>query len=120
MRDVCAVFDYDAAKVTLFYQPGSVSRFVRQKLLFNVHPVEVRGPKDDVRKCAFVYCYFFGLMVHKLAHFFDVVHGSRHDFFMTEYRCNYVLRFVCLLQRRGFDPSAVEKEFGDLVHREVN
>ena len=27
---VCGVFGYDAAKVTLFYEPGSVSRFVRQ------------------------------------------------------------------------------------------
>jgi hypothetical protein len=30
--------------------------------------------------------------VHKLSHFFDVVHGTRHDFFMSEYRALYMLR----------------------------
>ena len=88
-----------------------------------MHPVEARRDQaglEDVRKDAFVYCYFFGLCIHKLAHFFDVVHGSRHDFFMTEYRCNYHLAFISLLARRGFDPEAVEREFADLVHREVD
>jgi len=123
LRDVCGVFGYDPAKVTLFYEPGSVSRFVRQKLFFNLHPVEARRDAEglgDVRKDAFVYCYFYGLCVHKLAHFFDVVHGSRHDFFMTEYRCNYTLAFISLLARRGFDAAEVERRFADLVHREVN
>ena len=30
--------------------------------------------------------YVYGLFAHKLAHFFDVVHGTRHDFFMNEYK----------------------------------
>jgi hypothetical protein len=28
--------------VTLFYEPGAASRFVRQKLLYNIAPVEDR------------------------------------------------------------------------------
>ena len=121
LRDVCDfVFSYDAAKVTLFYEKGALSRFVRQKLLFNVAPVEERKREKgtslpppsgaltrltsshaiettflaynlpipaagliDVRTDPFVYAYFYGLCVHKLAHFFDVVHGTRHDFYMV-------------------------------------
>eukprot|EP00966_Prymnesium_polylepis_P307955 7116976-Prymnesium_polylepis.1 len=105
---------HDAAKVTLFYERGAASRFVRQKLLFNIAPVEERKQQKqlaDVRMDSFVYCYFYGLCIHKLAHFFDVVHGTRHDFYMTEYRANYDLRWVQLLLARGFDPAQVEREF---------
>ena len=115
LRDVCdGVFGYDAAKVTLFYEPGAASRFVRQKLLFNIAPIEERARTKglaDPRTDAFAYAYFFGLCVHKLAHFFDVVHGTRHDFFMDEYRANYTMQWAALLLARGFDPAAVEREF---------
>lgn len=36
LKEVAEVFSYDARFVTLFHQPHAVSRFVRQKLLFNV------------------------------------------------------------------------------------
>ena len=58
LRDVCdGVFGVDAARVTLFYAPGALSRFVRQKLLFNVEPVEQRKRARalrDAREDAFV------------------------------------------------------------------
>ena len=66
------------------------------------------------------YAYFFGLCVHKLAHFFDVVHGTRHDFFMSEYRANYHLRWVQLLLSRGFDPASVERECREMVWQVVD
>ena len=69
LRDVCdGVFGFDAAKVTLFYEAGSVSRFVRQKLLFNIEPVEARRREaklDDVRTDSFVYAYFYGLCIRE-------------------------------------------------------
>ena len=157
LRDVCdGVFGVDAARVTLFYAPGALSRFVRQKLLFNVEPVEQRKRARalrDAREDAFVcvgnararrpraalaawaalsvdptrrstlrarYAYFFGLCVHKLAHFFDVVHGTRHDFFMAEYRAVYMAKWVALLCARGFDPAEVEREFPSLLWEVTN
>ncbi|KAJ8609032.1 hypothetical protein CTAYLR_008698 [Chrysophaeum taylorii] len=122
LDDVASVFGYDAAKVALFFQRGVVSRFVRQKLFFNLAPVDEHKRKlslADARRDAFTYCYFWGLFVHKLAHFFDVVHGTRHDFFQTEYRCHFALLFIQLLVARGFDPAAVERDYGHLIHREV-
>ena len=79
LRDLCdhVFYPFDAAKVTLFYEPGAGSRFVRQKLLFNIWPIEQRKADKklhDVRTDSFVYAYLYGLLVHKLAHFFDVVH----------------------------------------------
>jgi len=129
LDDVCGdrCFGYDPAKIALFFQPNVVSRFIRQKLLFNIHPIEQHcrrksggGTLADARREAFTYCYFFGLAVHKLAHFFDVVHGTRHDFMMTEYRCHYALKLVELLAYRGFDPAAVERDYGHLLHQEVD
>ena len=123
LRDVCSVFDYDAARVTLFFEPGALSRFVRQKLLFNIAPVEEQQKARrlaDVRTDAFVYAYFYGLMVHKLAHFFDVVHGTRHDFFMSEYRAHYALRWVELLLARGFEPADVERRYASECWEVVN
>ncbi len=55
----------------------------------------------------FPYTYIYGLLVHKLAHFFDVVHGTRHEFFMDEYRCMVMLDWVLLLTRCGFDPEQI-------------
>ena len=86
------MFGYDARFVTLFHQPGSVSRFVRQRLLLNTAPVlerfkgvlRTKGIKD-VRADpeGFTFCYFYGLLVHKLGHFHDIVHGTRHDFMVS-------------------------------------
>lgn len=67
------VIAYDC-KVTLFYEKGAASRFVRQKLLFNIWPVEQHKAQQqlaDVRSDPYVYAYFYGLAVHKLAHFFE-------------------------------------------------
>ena len=36
-------------------------------------------PPLDVRNLPWTYMYFYGLFAHKLAHFFDVVHGTRHE-----------------------------------------
>ena len=62
LRDVAdRVFGYDAAKITLFYEQGAGSRFVRQKLLYNIWPVEQRKREQrlsDVRTDAYVYAYF--------------------------------------------------------------
>lgn len=118
LDDVAGVFGYDPAKVALFYQRGVVSRFVSQKLYFNLAPIEARR-QGDARTDPFTYCYFWGLFVHKLSHFFDIVHGTRHDFFQTEYRSHFALNFIALLLARGFDPSKVEAEFGELIHQEV-
>lgn len=117
------MFAYDAAKVTLFYEAGAGSRFVRQKLLFNIWPIEqhkTRQKLSDVRADSYIYAYFYGLCVHKLAHFFDVVHGTRHDFFMSEYRANYDLLWVQLLLARGFDPAKVEREHRNLLWKVVD
>ena len=73
-----------------------------------------------MRTDAFVYAYFYGLCVHKLAHFFDVVHGTRHDFFMAEYRAVYMAKWVALLCARGFDPAEVEREFPSLLWEVTN
>jgi hypothetical protein len=104
------VFDYEPAFVTLFYERGSTSRFVRQKILINIAPIDeyrLANRIDDVSKDFFAYTYMYGLLIHKLGHFFDVVHGSRHDFFMTEYRATFMLPWLRLLERKGFDPAAV-------------
>ena len=53
-------------------------------------------------------------------HFFDVVHGTRHDFFMSEYRSNYDLQWIQLLLARGFDPAKVEKEHRNLLFTVVD
>ena len=78
--------------------------------MFNIAPIEKHANDSrvaDIRKDPFAYTYFYGLFVHKLAHFFDVVHGTRHDFFTTEYRALYMLDWLELLERRGFDPAQV-------------
>jgi hypothetical protein len=38
---------------------------------------------EDIRTDPFAYLYLYGLMVHKLGHFHDIVHGTRHDFFVS-------------------------------------
>lgn len=107
LRDVAqGVFDYDPAFITLFYEVGATSRFIRQKLMFNLAPVEAHAIANrivDIRLDPFCYTYFYGLCVHKLAHFFDVVHGTRHNYFMNEFRCNYICQWMDLLADKGFD-----------------
>ncbi len=124
LRDVCdRVFNVDPARVTLFWEPGAASRFVKQRLLFNIVEIEERAKSEglvDVRTDPFVYCHFYGLCVHKLAHFFDVVHGTRHDFFMSEYRALYTTQWVQLLLARGFDPEKVEKQYPAKLWEVVN
>jgi isochorismate hydrolase len=77
LRAVARVFDYQAYFVCLFYQRNAVSRFVEQRLLFNIHPLEEHMHKNGVKDLstdpsAFAYLYFYGLFVHKLGHFFDI------------------------------------------------
>lgn len=85
LQEVCAVFQFDARYVTLFHQPGAASRFVRQRILLNAAPVFATAtPGCDVRRDAFVWCYLYGVLVHKLGHFHDIVHGTRHDYYMNE------------------------------------
>jgi hypothetical protein len=67
---------------------GATSRFIRQKLMFNLAPIDTFRQKYQIPNIAahpFPFTYFYGLFVHKLSHYFDVVHGTRHDFFCTEY-----------------------------------
>lgn len=114
LRKICVkVFDYDPAYVTLFYEDGATSRFIRQKILINIAPIEKyqRNKKiRDITKDLFVYTYFYGLLIHKLGHLFDVVHGTRHDFFMSEYRCLFIEQWIDLLESQGFDPEDALKQ----------
>ena len=89
----------------------------------SIAPIEERARSRrlaDPRTDAFAYAYVYGLCVHKLAHFFDVVHGTRHDFFMDEYRATFTVQWAALLLARGFDPAAVEREFPELLWNVVN
>jgi hypothetical protein len=108
--DVSTVFSYNPRYVTLFYQPNSVSRFIRQQLLFNLWPIESHQQAQriaDVRTDPFAYLYLYGLFIHKIAHFHDIVHGTRHDFFMDELRIETMRDWLQLLERKGFDPSSL-------------
>jgi hypothetical protein len=74
--------------------------------MFNLAPVEAHVKANriaDVRLDPFCYTYFYGLCVHKLAHFFDVVHGTRHNYFMNEFRCTFICQWMDLLERKGFE-----------------
>lgn len=62
----------------------------------------------DVRMDPFAYMYIYGLHIHKLAHFHDIVHGTRHDFFMNELRIEFLDEWIRLLERHGFDPAFLE------------
>lgn len=48
---------------------------LQQRLLAPVSS-SVKQKRVDVRDLPFTYMYFYGLFAHKLAHFFDVVHGA--------------------------------------------
>ena len=152
LRDICSsVFKYPTELVTLFYEEGSTSRFIKQKIMINIAPIEkhlmshsasietINGfivsqsssrdnninnnrnntsrntsqssssssSSSSIAARLFPYTYLYGLLVHKLAHFFDVVHGTRHEFFMDEYRALVMYDWVGLLRDRGFDPETV-------------
>ncbi len=77
LKEVSRVFNYNPYFVCLFYQKDSESRFIEQQLLFNIWPLEEHQRStgyEDLRSdpSAFAYLYFYGLFIHKLAHFFDV------------------------------------------------
>ena len=58
-------------------------------------PVEVRAQERglaDVRTDPFIYCYLYGLFVHKLAHFHYVNHGTQHFFYMNEIQFEFMDR----------------------------
>ena len=62
----------------------------------------------DLKADTFAYCYFYGLFIHKLGHFHDIVHGTRHDFFMNELRIEFLLEWLALLERHSFDAAEIE------------
>lgn len=79
--------------------------------MYNIWPIE-EYVKDnnitDITQDKFAYMYFYGLHIHKLAHFHDVVHGTRHDFFMNEIRIEFLPAWILLLESKGFDPADLE------------
>mmetsp|Transcript_28783 Transcript_28783/g.37169 ORF Transcript_28783/g.37169 Transcript_28783/m.37169 type:complete len:224 (-) Transcript_28783:299-970(-) len=113
--EVCAVFNYDARFITLFQEPSAASRFVRQRVLINTDPIMKRqeelankGKHGDIREDPFIYCYLYGIMIHKLGHFHDIVHGTRHDYFMNELRIEFMELWIELLEKHSFDPAFLE------------
>ena len=88
LRLVSEVFEFNPYFVALFYQKNTLSRFLTrdgsigqgQGMLLNMWPVEVRCLEKgiaDPRSDPFVYCYLYGLFVHKLAHFHYINHGTQ-------------------------------------------
>ena len=66
-----------------------------------------------------MYCYFYGLLIHKLGHFHDILHGTRHDYYMNELRIEFLDAWIELLLRRGFDPAQVSVKYSrQLFHRQ--
>lgn len=111
LREVCACFSYNHKYITLFWQRDAISRFTKQRILINVWPIEehcrssgVRDPRDD----AFAYTYIYGLLIHKLAHFHDAVHGTRHAFYMDELRFEFLEQWISLLESKGFDAQDMD------------
>jgi len=110
LAEVCAVFEYNPSFVTLFYHPGSASRFIQQQLMLNIWPVERHvaeegGSAGSATVAPFTYAYFYGLLVHKLGHFHDIVHGTRHDFYMNELRIEFLESWVGLLERKAAETN---------------
>merc|ERR1712110_1167853 len=114
LREVCdKVFRYPAYNIGTFYQAHSASRFIRQQILINIWPIEVHRRENnyeiaDIPNNSFPYLYIYGLLVHKFAHFFDAVHGTRHDFYMNEVRIEHQMEWLELLESKGWDPAALE------------
>jgi len=94
--------------------------------LFALHaaPVKLHPPVPlvhtlhvSVRSDPWTYCYLYGLMIHKLGHFHDIVHGTRHDYYMNELRIEFLENWLDLLESKGFDPASVETQ--ELTRRMV-
>eukprot|EP00755_Sulcionema_specki_P000935 Sspe_Gene.3174::Locus_1042_Transcript_1_1_Confidence_1.000_Length_5840::g.3174::m.3174 len=107
LREVAPLFNYPEHYIALFYMPDGKSRFVKQKLFFNTWPIIEHAKKSRVEpvRDPYAFMFFYGLFVHKLSHFFDGVHGTRHDFFMEEFRIDTVLPWIALLESKGWDPE---------------
>jgi hypothetical protein len=123
LEEVCSIFGFNAYYATLFYQRDSVSRFMTglgsvgqgQGLMLNIWPIEQQlgecggatpaHSRTAVRSDPFAWCYFYGLCIHKLAHFHYVNHGTIHDFFMDELRIEHSEAWIELLLKNGFDPA---------------
>ena len=111
LKEMCEVFSYNAYYITLFYQPGSQSRFMQQKLLFNIAALEKWKNEKKLNKITddeYIYLYFYGLMVHKMSHYHDGLHGSRHDFFQNEMRIEFMIDWLDYLESKGFDPEKID------------
>ena len=89
----------------------------RQRVLLNTEPIFERLQSTlllkgvtDVREDSegWCYCYLYGLLIHKLGHYHDIVHGTRHDFYMNELRIEYMESWIALLEKKGLDPAAIE------------
>ena len=46
--------------------------------------------------------------VHKLAHFHDAVHGTRHSFYMEEMRYEFNEDWIEMMESKGFDIASME------------
>ena len=138
LREVCEIFEYEPAFITLFWHPESASRFIQQRLLLNIWPVEQKMEErkrlnihphsiDSLSHDPYVYAYFYGLLIHKLAHFHDIVHGTRHDFYMNEVRIEFLEGWLSLLEKKAFTiqddrflPHNVMRTHRDLLCDTVN
>ena len=47
-------------------------------------------------------------MVHKMSHYHDGLHGSRHDFFQNEMRIEFMIDWLDYLESKGFDPEKID------------
>lgn len=79
----------------------------------------LRHIKDEPLGCCCC-CFAEVLKRPSLVFLQDVVHGTRHDFFMSEYRANYDIQWLNLLLARGFDPAKVECEYRHLLWKVVD
>ena len=74
------VFDYDARLVTLFFEEGAPSRFIRQKIMLNLAPLEQHYGANKSMSIylsePFTYTYIYGLLIHKLGKRLDCAHYS--------------------------------------------
>jgi len=91
--------------------------------MYNIWPIKEHATThkvNDIREEPFAYLYLYGLMIHKLAHFHDIVHGTRHDFFMNELRIEFISEWLALLDSKGFDAAALEtSELGAKMLKQV-
>ena len=123
LTELClTVFNYDAL-ITLFYESGAPSRFIKQKIMLNLAPMKStpsvasaappppsRAVGSRRKRCLVL------LHLHlpvRPAHtqtraLLRCRARSRHNFFMTEYRA--IEMEDPLLERQGLDPTTVARE----------